>query len=129
VPATQKPIYVEQGATFTLPFTWYYAGPTVNGKVTVGPPRDLSGWRARMEISKQPGSSALVSASSEGPSPAITLGGAAGTIAIKISPTDTRKLNIETCYYDLQLRSPAGDIYRLLQGKCVVSLAVTRTSP
>jgi hypothetical protein len=57
----------------------------------------------------------------------ITLGGAAGTIAIVISATTTAALTAPfSGVYDLELVSAGGVVTRLLQGAATVSPEVTR---
>ncbi len=57
----------------------------------------------------------------------ITLGGAAGTIAILISATTTAALTAPfSGVYDLELVSAGGVVTRLLQGAATVSPEVTR---
>jgi len=55
----------------------------------------------------------------------ITLGGAAGTIAITIDADYTSKLDDGTYVYDLELTSSSGIVTRLLEGQFVVTPEVT----
>jgi hypothetical protein len=109
-------INIEQGATFTRTITW---------KDSAGAAINLTGYTARMQIRERVESStALVSLTS---SSGITLGGAAGTVVITITATQTDALpNMKKGVYDLELVSAGGIVTRLLQGEVVVSPQVTR---
>jgi hypothetical protein len=126
VPAAKRKIYIEQGATFTLPFTWHQPGPVVNGKVTPGDPYDLTGWTARMQIRRQQKSKVLLAATSTGPDPKITIDGPAGRVVIKFSDDDTDLLVFSECLYDLEFESPTGEVYRMLEGVVEVSPNITQ---
>jgi hypothetical protein len=54
------------------------------------------------------------------------LGGAAGTITLTISATDTAALTSGRGVYDLELVSGSGIVTRLLQGVATISRNVTR---
>jgi hypothetical protein len=56
---------------------------------------------------------------------AITLGGAAGTIRIDLSATQTSNIAAGTYAYDLELESAGGEVTRLLSGTFTVSPEVT----
>ena len=58
--------------------------------------------------------------------PGITLGGAAGTITLDQTATQTTALAIGSCVYDLELVSGANVVTRLLQGELIISAEVTR---
>jgi hypothetical protein len=109
-------INIEQGATFTRTITW---------KDSANVAINLTGYTARMQIRERVESStALVSLTN---SSGITLGGAAGTVVITITATQTDALpNMKKGVYDLELVSAGGIVTRLLQGEVVVSPQVTR---
>jgi hypothetical protein len=109
-------INIEQGATFTRTITW---------KDSANVAINLTGYTARMQIRERVESStALVSLTH---SSGITLGGAAGTVVITITATQTDALpNMKKGVYDLELVSAGGIVTRLLQGEVVVSPQVTR---
>ena len=109
-------INIEQGATFTRTITW---------KDSANVAINLTGYTARMQIRERVESStALVSLTH---SSGITLGGAAGTVVITITATQTDALpNMKKGVYDLELVSGGGIVTRLLQGEVVVSPQVTR---
>jgi hypothetical protein len=113
-------IIIEQGATFNQTYTWKIDANAVN----------LAGYTARMQV-RGNGSGktwiqdqvvSLTSATGGG----ITLGGAAGTIAVAISATTTAALLPGKYFYDLELQSDNGTVTRLLKGTCTVSAEVTR---
>lgn len=118
--AVTKDIYIEQGATFFLGFTWY------DGPDTTAPPKDLTGWVARMQVRRTQGTPPLVDASSEVGNGKITLGGATGRIEVKLSDEDTDLMDAKSALYDLEVEDPAGDVYRLLQGKVTISPNITQ---
>ena len=55
--AVDRVLEIEQGATFTLGFTWCRAGADAS---TPGTPYDLTGWSARMQIRRKPGAPLLL---------------------------------------------------------------------
>lgn len=113
-------IVVEQGATFNQTYTWKINSNAVN----------LAGYTARMQVrGNGSGKSwiqdqviSLTSAAGGG----ITLGGAAGTIAVSISATTTSALLPGKYFYDLELESDDDTVTRLLKGTFTVSAEVTR---
>lgn len=108
-------LYIDQGATFERVITW---------KQTNGTPVDLTGYSARMQIRRtKSNETALVSLTNAN---GITLGGTSGTIAISISAAVTEALTFRRAVYDLELVSPNGSVYRLLQGAVALSKEVTR---
>jgi len=116
MPAAVYNLYIEQGATFQKTLTW---------KDSSGSAIDLTGYTARMQFRRSAASSeVLYSATTE--NGAITLGGAAGTIAIVISATATAAFTFGCAVYDLEVISSGGVVYRLLEGGVEVSLEVTR---
>lgn len=133
--AVNRPLYIEQGATFPLAFTWHMEGPVVSGVVTPGDPYDLTGCIARMQIRKAQGEPVLLAATSESTGPGadrIVIDGPTGRIAITLTDEDTDSLNVSTCVYDLEVEWPiqvgelAPRVDRLLQGAVVVSPNITQ---
>lgn len=108
--AVNKPLYIEQGATFTLGFTWHRQGPVVEGVVTPGDPYDLTGCTARMQIRKAQGvEPPLVTATSLPTGPGakrIFLGGPTGRIEITLTDEDTDLINQARAVYDLEIEWP-----------------------
>ena len=56
----------------------------------------------------------------------ITLGGAAGTITLHISATDTAALTPGLYVYDLEVVSGGGEVTRIIEGNFAVKAEVTR---
>lgn len=109
-------LYIEQGATYQLDITWKQ--PDDN-------PVNLTGYIARMQFRKTKNSSdaLFTGTTSNG---IITLGGAAGTIEIRIPATTTDDFSFGCALYDLELESAGGTVYRLVEGNVEVSKEVTR---
>lgn len=109
-------IEINQGATFELTVTW---------KDSAGTAINLTGYSARMQVRETYSSSSTIVSLTNGSG--ITLGGAAGTIAILISATTTAALTAPfSGVYDLELVSAGGVVTRLLQGAATVTPEVTR---
>lgn len=109
-------ITINQGATFELSITW---------KDSAGTAINLTGYSARMQVRETYSSTSSILSLTSGSG--ITLGGAAGTIAILISATTTAALTAPfSGVYDLELVSAGGVVTRLLQGAATVSPEVTR---
>ena len=113
--ATTYDILIEQGATFSQVITYKEAGVAIN----------LTGYTARLQVRSTLESATsvveLTTANSR-----IALGGAAGTITLTISATDTAALTAGRGVYDLELVSGSGIVTRLLQGVATISRNVTR---
>ena len=113
--ATTYDITIEQGATFSLVIT-YKDNDT---------PVSLTGYTARMQVrATLESASTLVELTTA--NNRIALGGAAGTITLTISATDTAALTSGRGVYDLELVSGSGIVTRLLQGVATISRNVTR---
>lgn len=115
---------IEQGATFTRVFTWQDAG---------GEPVDLTGYAARLQVRETHGSLESVLDLSS-PSAGLELGGAAGTITLTITASQTADIvvaddgsdtPVRALVYDLELANGAF-VKRLLAGAFTVSKEVTR---
>lgn len=108
---------IEQGTTWTLSLLW---------KTSAGATVDLTGYTARMQVRHRIGDPdpPLLNLTSE--NGGITLGGAAGTLALVATPTQTDALSTRTGVYDLEVQSPTGVVTRLLQGCVSISPEVTR---
>lgn len=115
MPAGIYDTVLEQGATFTRQLTW---------KDSAGGPVNLTGYTAKMQLRPSASSSVVLLELTE--TSGITLGGAAGTIIIKITDEQTDTLAPGKVKYDLKLTSPAGDDTRLLEGSLKITPAVTR---
>jgi hypothetical protein len=109
-------IDVKQGATFQLTITW---------KDSAGTAIDLTGYTARAQARLTYDTSTTIFSLTS--SSGITLGGAAGTIAIVIAAGTTATLAAPwSGVWDLELVSGAGIVTRLLEGTANVSPEVTR---
>ena len=115
MPAAKLNLTVEQGATFTKRLIW---------RDQKKRPINLTGYTAKMQIRESSSSDqVLFELSTE--NGRITLPGS-GVIQLSISVPDT--FLVTGGAYDLVLFAPGqtGEQYRLIQGKVVVSAAVTR---
>jgi hypothetical protein len=117
MPAGKHDIYIEQGATWSLPLVWQTAE---------GVPIDVTGYTARMHLRKKLTDAAfeLELTTENG---RITLGGADGRINLHLDAADTEGIDIKAGVYDLELVAASGVVTRLLQGAVTVSLEVTRS--
>ena len=113
--ATTYDLLIEQGATFSQLVTYKESGVAVN----------LTGYTARLQVrSTLESASTIVELTTA--NGRIALGGAAGTITLTISATDTAALTAGRGVYDLELVSGSGIVTRLLQGVATISRNVTR---
>lgn len=104
------------GATFTRRVVW---------KDSLGAIVDLTGYTARMQIRQSVRNPAvLVELTTE--NGGITLGGAAGTVDLLLTSTETAALTARAGVYDLELIDSEGIVTRLLQGAVEISPEVTR---
>lgn len=104
------------GATFSLTLT-YETGATPTAV-------NLTGYTAAMDIRGGEGGTLLLTLSTS--NSRITLGGAAGTIALSISATDTLALAEGLYEYDLLLTSAGGTVIPLVAGTVTVVAGVTQ---
>lgn len=58
---------------------------------------------------------AILALSSEGASPAITLGGAAGTVTVAFDPDDMAEIDPDCYAYDLEITLTDGTVYTVAQ--------------
>jgi hypothetical protein len=109
-------IYIEQGATLSLPIVW---------KDSAGTIINITGYTARMQVRQSVNSSTiLLTATTENGK--LVIDGSAGKVTISLSATDTAAITWLTGVYDLELVSSGGVVTRLLEGSVVVSREVTR---
>jgi hypothetical protein len=120
VPAVKRDLYIEQGATYFLEFTWNQLNPDGS----VGDPISLVGCIARMQIRRKQKDPILLSATSDNGK--IILGGTAGTVRVELSDDDTDLLTSSSCKYDLEIEFPDGRVVRLLQGLVAVDPNITQ---
>lgn len=104
--AGEHDIDIEIGATFFLNVTWEDEDEN---------PIDLTGYDARMQVRKKYTSTTSLLSFTTGAG-TITLGGAAGTIAVKGLATVTELVTEKYGVYDLEMIAPNGDVYRILKG-------------
>lgn len=108
---------IQQGASFPYSTTLYT-------DATETTPLDLTGASAALQIRKQHAS--LTAGLSLTSGNGITLGGAAGTVAINITPTQTRALVPGRYVWDFELTLASGQVDRLFEGDPRVTPEVTR---
>jgi hypothetical protein len=106
---------IEQGATFNLLLTWKINDVLVN----------LTGYTARLQARVDVEDSELILSLTTA-NGGITLGGAAGTISLDQTATQTTLLPAGTYVYDLELIASNSTVTRLVQGELLVSPEVTR---
>jgi hypothetical protein len=108
-------IICDQGATFQRVLTITDANDD---------PMNLTGYTARMQVRPEIESSdLLVELTTQ--NGRITLGGAAGTIALNLTPQITATIDRDG-FYDLEIISSGGAVHRVVRGRFVVNLEVTR---
>lgn len=107
---------VEVGATFFLTVTW---------KDSSDVPINNTGYTARMQFRKNHKSDTVIMGFTTGGGE-ITLGGANGVISVKGLATLTEDITDRYGVYDLEMVSPSGDVYRILQGEADFDPEVTR---
>jgi len=112
--AGQYNFTIEQGATFNLLMTWKIDNVAVN----------LTGYTARLQARIDVDETDTILSLTTGAG--ITLGGAAGTISLDQTATQTALLPKGEYVYDLELQSGGGIVTRLLQGELNISAEVTR---
>ena len=115
-----KKLFIDQGATFRDSNVWSSTTPAVT-------PISLVGFTARMQLRKNPTDPVIILSLTDVASlnGQLILGGALGTIQIYITDAATMLL-VGGGAYDLEVVSPTGDVYRLLQGSFTVSPNTTR---
>jgi len=107
---------IDQGATFDQLVTWKTGTPpaAVN----------LTGCTARMQVrGKLADTVVLLNLATP---TGIVLGGAAGTVTIKLTAAQTAAITWLAAVYDLEIVFADGTVRRLLAGSVVVSPEVTR---
>jgi hypothetical protein len=112
---------INQGETFKHSLKWTDAdGVAIN----------LTGASARMQVrASVDAAQPLLTFSSDpltNPDGSIVLGGAAGTIDLKLSAIKTAAINWITGVYDLEIVDSLDDVTRLVEGKVTVTKEVTR---
>ena len=117
MPAAKLKLSIDQGATFTKTVTWKTGKPSA--------PVDLTDCSARMQVRENIDSEdVLLSLSTT--DGRITLGGAAGTVALRVDADDTADITWKAGVYDLEIQFADGTVRRLFAGSVSVSPEVTR---
>jgi len=107
-------IKARQGSTFNFNFTIS----------TDGTPWNLTGYSAAMQVRTSASSSKKILSLTS--SSGITLGGAAGTVAVTASAATLAAIPASTYVYDFELTYPNGTVVALLEGKFTISAEVTK---
>lgn len=108
-------IVCDQGSTFSRLLT------IRNGQDEL---LDLTGYTARMQVRPEVDSNeVLVELTTE--NGRIALGGAAGTVLLHLPPEITATIPTDG-FYDLEIVTNGGAVYRLLRGKFLLDPEVTR---
>lgn len=103
-----------QGSTFSKQLAYTIDNNPVN----------LTGYTARMQVrEKHTSVNTVVNINTS--NGGIVLGGVSGTIQLNISSTTTALILAKDYVYDLELVS-GGNVYRLVEGKFIVTAEVTR---
>lgn len=114
---------IDQGATYTLDFTWYADDPANPGQPDLNNPIPLTGATARMQIRKKQGEQVLLEATS---GDGITIDGPAGRVTAVLVPAKTNMLSYKSCRYDLEVEFSPTEVYRLLEGSVTVKANITQ---
>lgn len=85
---------------------------------------DLTGYSASMQVRKSLADGVALELSTV--NSRITLGGAAGTVTLTVSATDTATVDVGQYFYDLELTSGSSVVTRLIEGRFQVKEAYTR---
>lgn len=107
---------IDQGAEFDRTLTWRDNNDT---------PIDLTGFTGDLQARFKVSSAAIILQMSTSNSRMI-LGGANGTIRLKLTAAESRVLDFLVGVHDLELTSSGGAVTRLLEGQVTLSPEVTR---
>lgn len=119
MPAAKRNLQIEQFATFRKVLTWRDAKKR---------PINLTGWTAVLQM-RSAASSDIVLFELSTANGGIVIDPLKGQITLHITNEQTAALGFTAAVYDLLLTAPggaAGDGIRLIEGKVIVSLGVTR---
>ena len=106
---------LQQSATCLLSFEWLD---------DQGQPIDLTGCTAKMHLRQSFGTALLLELSTE--NDRIVLAGATGIITLQLDPAATAEMTVSAGVYDLLVYSPNGQVDVVIQGRFVLTLAVTK---
>lgn len=118
--AAKYKMTIEQGTTWSKVFTWQ-----VKDEHNHFQPVNLAGYSARMHVRRRITDADFIIALTNA-NGAITLGGAAGTITLALTATQTAALPSGAFVYDLEVVNASGVVERLLKGTFLVDPEVTR---
>lgn len=119
--AGTKDLTIEKGATFLATFTW--STKDINNVKT---PVNLTNYTARSQMRESHDATTAVVSLTTSANGGITLGGALGTINIKIPATTTAAISIEKGVWDLELEDASGNVTRLLEGRVTFKPEATK---
>lgn len=108
-------LVIEQGSTFN---------PVLTYQDDTGALIDLTGYTSRMMFRQKKTDTVPLLSLTDGAG--LTLGDAAGTIAILITDIETAALTDISMVYDLELISGTGIVTRLIEGSASLSTETTR---
>lgn len=114
--AAKYKLKLEQGVTLRKPFTWRAAGVLV----------DLTGYKARMQIRPEVGSSAVLAGLTTENGGILIDDPASGTFVLYLDDVAMAALEFDEAVYDVELIAPNGDVIRVMQGVVTLSPEVTR---
>ena len=118
--ATKHPLKIEQGTDFS-DLTYWKTGTSLADATPV----NLTGWTARMQIRSRIDSPTVLKELTT-VNGGIVLGGALGSIEIKMTNAETAALTWVSAVYDLELVAPGNVVRRHFYGSVSVSPEVTR---
>lgn len=92
-------------------------------------PLDLTGYVARLHV-RDTFDTKNTRLNLTGESGKLVIDPIAGKVTIKLSPADTTAVKVVgdklKCVYDLEVESPAGEVFRVAQGSFTITREVTR---
>lgn len=113
--------------TFSLPEA--DAAPSAlykgGGYLAYTPPKDITGWSARMQVRPSVDDTTVLLALSDTDG-TLVLGGTEGSVEIVLEATATAALDFDTAVYDLELVDPTGTVVSLVTGTVTLSKEITR---
>lgn len=118
MPAACMNLLIEQGATFR-------ARLTVRNKAT-GAVVDLTGYQVRMQFRQEVVSTTPLLDLDNATKGGITVTPLGGQIDILVTATQTAALTVSSAVYDMEIESPLGEVWRIIQGRAEISKEVTR---
>lgn len=121
--ASSRDLFIEQGATFTFGFQWVR-----ETSENVYDPVNITGYKIRMQIREKHGSPVLISATTEN-NFFVIVTPTEGRVRLTLPAVETDKLTKTPLKYDIEMVSPAGDVFRVLQGNVKVSPNITQDEP